>query len=141
MQMYHVGLLESLQAGDVGSGIGDVDLEQVLFPEAEMEKDAQPLPQEVPAVEPMAGKGSDMRVVGLSCAHQHLCLNAVAVQGLHEVVGSQGGTACPLARANNQYAYHNYNYRVVGAYARERSDISHAKVSKKSQYRIDLWNC
>ena len=44
-------------------------------------------------------------VVGFLVAHQHLGLNAAVVERVHESVGGEGGTACPLAGVDNQYSH------------------------------------
>ena len=44
VQVYHVGLAELGQSGDVGACVGDVDVEEVASAEVQMQEDAPTLP-------------------------------------------------------------------------------------------------
>ena len=48
MQMDDVGFLKLTQFGDVGAGIGDVDLEKVFPGEVQSAENDLPLPKEMP---------------------------------------------------------------------------------------------
>ena len=97
VQVYKVGLLELPQPGYVGSGVGYVYIEQMLSAKVQMAENHKALPQEVPLLHGRLRQLDHGKGVGILIAHKHLCLYAVVVQSLHQPVGCNCRTACPLA--------------------------------------------
>ena len=103
--MDDVGLLKLTELRDVGTRIGDIDLEEMLTLEMEPTKDHPSLPEEAPAVHGRLGQTGHGEGIGVLVAHQHLGLHTMIVEGHHQTTGSHGCPTRPLARINYQYSH------------------------------------
>ena len=105
MQMDDIGLLEGGMPCDVGAGIGQVYLKEILATEPVGDENAQTFPNEVDGVYPSLPYSDNGEAVGLLVAHQHLCSHSVLLQGLHESAGCYGRTADPFGCVDDEYLH------------------------------------
>ena len=105
MEMDDVGLLELTELRDVGTGIGNIDLEQVLTLEMEPTKDHPSLPEEAPVVHGRLGQTGHREGIGVLVAHQHLGLHTIIDEGHHQTAGSHCSPTRSLARIDYQYSH------------------------------------
>ena len=72
-----------------------------------MKENDQPFPQEVPAQQRRLWQSDNTEVVAQLVAHQHLGLDAMIIQCVHQAVSRHSSTARLFARINYQYP-HSY---------------------------------
>jgi hypothetical protein len=105
VQVDDVGLLEFRQAGDVGSHIGNVDLEKMFPREMQMGENAPSLPEETKLLAPSVACRDHGELFRLFVAHQHLGLHTVVDQCLHQPVSGNGCPSGLLTCIDNQYSH------------------------------------
>ena len=84
-EMNHVGLLKLAQAGDVKTGIGNVDLEKMFLREMQFAEDGQPFPEEMPTGAERGIQTHYGQRVALLVANEHLRLDTIVVERLYSL--------------------------------------------------------
>ena len=105
MQMDDIRSLELAEFRDVCSGIGDIDLEEILPAEVVGNEDAEAFPNEFERLHPVVSYGEYSQVVGLLVAHQHFHLDTILLQGFHQSIGCNGSTSATLRCVDNEYSH------------------------------------
>ncbi len=93
VQVDDVRFLEAWQFGDVGARICRVYLEQAFLGKTVSDDDQESFVEKVMSFAPFPGNLEYVLVVGFLVIDQHASLRTVFVQGFHEPVGGDGGTA------------------------------------------------
>ena len=105
MQVDDVCALEFRQLGDVCTGIGNINQEEILPAELVGNEDAQAFPNKFDRLYPMVSDGYYGEAIGLFVANQHFSLDTVFFQGFHQSVGSNGCTADTLGCVDKKYSH------------------------------------
>jgi len=107
VQMYNVSLAKLTGLRDVGAGICDVNLEEVVAFEMQSAINNETFPQEVPFLSPCFRHLSHGDIVGHLVSYEHFCLYPVIVKRLLQSVGGNCRPTCIFACVYNQHS-HDY---------------------------------
>ena len=105
VQVDDIGFFELPETGDVCAGVGDIHLEEMLPREMQTAENDKPLPKEMPSQQGRTRQLCHRQTIRLLITHQHLSLDTVVVQRLHQTAGSYSGTTRSLTRVYNQYSH------------------------------------
>jgi hypothetical protein len=88
--MNHIGLFKFGQGGDVRTRVGYVYGKQVVFPEAVGHPDHEPLPYEIPDIQPAAFQLDDADIFRLFITNEEFSFDTMILQCYGETPGRDG---------------------------------------------------
>ena len=100
-----VGFLEFGEGGDVSAVGGRVYLPEVFLREAQVEENAQSLAEEVPSEQGRTRQLGDGDVIGELVSYEHLCLDAIVVEGVLETIGGDSRASRLLTGVDDEYSH------------------------------------
>ena len=108
VQMDDVGFLELAQTSDIRTSIGDIDLKEVGSGEVEMTEYNETFPQEIPTEPPGLRQWHDSQCIRVFVTYQHLHLDTIVVQRLHQTVGGYSRPPRAFTRIYDKYFHTSF---------------------------------
>ena len=105
MEMDHVGLTKLWQTSDIGTSVGDVDLEEMTTGKEQSTVDDKTFPEKMPIEQWRIGQGNDRERIAEFVAYQHLRLDSMVVESHHQTVGSNGSTSRTVTGIDNEHPH------------------------------------
>ena len=105
MKVDDVSLLEFAHACDVDTGIGDVDIKEVMSRQMGVKEHDETLPQERQLAPERLFQSHDGDVVGDFVSDKQFCLHAIVVQCFHEAVGCNRRSSCLFTCIDYKYSH------------------------------------